>query len=64
MYLRIALKICERCGSLWFRAQESNDVYCSACAARMRLLPPGKPSRKYGRRKRHSCQPQNAGGEA
>jgi hypothetical protein len=61
MYLRVFLKVCEGCGSLWFRAQESVDVYCAGCAARMRALPPGRPGRRYGRRKRHSCVGQCAG---
>jgi hypothetical protein len=60
MYLRVFLKVCEGCGSLWFRAQESDGVYCAGCAARMRTLPPGRPGRRYGRRKRYACRGQHA----
>jgi hypothetical protein len=61
MYLRVFLKVCEGCGSLWFRAQESVGVYCAGCAARMQALPPGRPGRRYGRRKRHTCAEHGAG---
>jgi len=39
MYLRISLKLCERCGILWFRTDNSTEVYCSGCARRLQSLP-------------------------
>jgi uncharacterized Zn finger protein (UPF0148 family) len=51
-YLQVFLKVCEGCGILWFRAQNSIDVYCPACAQRMRSLPPVRPSRRHPRRGR------------
>jgi hypothetical protein len=50
-YLQVFLKVCERCGILWFRAENSIDVYCPPCACHMRTLPPGRPSRRHLRRK-------------
>jgi hypothetical protein len=64
MYLRVFLKVCEGCGSLWLRAQDCPEVYCSGCAARMRALPPGRPSRRHGRRKKHTATVQATGGAA
>lgn len=63
MYVRIFLKICEGCGSLWFRAQDCQDVYCSGCSARLRVLPQAQRARRAGRRGRHSVA-RNAGGAA
>jgi len=62
-YLRIFLKVCEGCGSLWFRAQDSPDIYCPACSLRMRALPPVRRSRRPGRRGRHGSST-SAGGAA
>lgn len=39
MYLRLDLKVCEACGTLWLRSQEKNSVYCSRCAARLQQFP-------------------------
>lgn len=50
MYLQIFLKVCEGCGSLWFRAQDSPDVYCPSCAPRLTAIPPSKRSRRSVRR--------------
>lgn len=36
VYKRIYLKVCEGCGSLWFRSQESTNVYCTSCEVRLR----------------------------
>jgi len=62
-YLRIFLKVCEGCGSLWFRAQDSPDIYCPGCSARMRALPRASRSRRPGRRGHHGAS-HNAGGAA
>lgn len=50
MYLRICLKICEGCGSLWFRAEESPEIYCPSCAPRLAAIPPWQRSRRSVRR--------------
>jgi hypothetical protein len=50
MYLRICLKICEGCGSLWFRAQDNSEIYCNRCAPRLAIIPPAQRSRRSVRR--------------
>lgn len=50
MYLRIFLKVCEGCGSLWFRAQDNPEIYCPGCSPRLAVLPPSKRSRLSVRR--------------
>jgi Zn-finger nucleic acid-binding protein len=44
----LELKYCERCGGLWLRPSESNEVYCSRCAPEMAELPApiSKPAKK------------------
>ena len=32
--VRIELKYCERCGGLFFRAPDTNFVYCASCSVR------------------------------
>lgn len=34
------LKYCERCGGLCLRPRSARQIYCRACATRMRRLPP------------------------
>jgi hypothetical protein len=63
-YLQVFLKVCEGCGVLWLRAQNSIEIYCPACAQRMRSLPPGRPSRRHLRRKRPACSVRCNGGAA
>jgi len=29
--MRLELKICERCGALWFRPASRSWIYCAAC---------------------------------
>lgn len=31
--IRLELKYCERCGSLWFRVKESEQSFCDPCMA-------------------------------
>lgn len=50
MYLRIFLKVCEGCGSLWFRTQDNPEVYCPVCAPRLAAIPPSARSRRSVRR--------------
>jgi hypothetical protein len=33
------LKYCERCGGLWLRAKEGNEIYCPRCMPEMAELP-------------------------
>jgi hypothetical protein len=56
-YLQVFLKICEGCGSLWFRAHDSVEIYCPACAPRMHSLLPGRPSGRHvpHRRRKPRC---------
>ena len=53
MELRVQLKVCEGCGSLWYRAQTQGSIYCLACETKLMDFPtpesrkrPGRPSRK------------------
>jgi len=48
---KVELKICERCGGLWFRPQGSQWVYCAACHERLLDMPKAaeKPSQKRPR---------------
>ncbi len=51
-YLRIHLKVCEGCGSLWFRPQDGMDIYCTSCATKLTHFPkmvkrrPGRPCKR------------------
>ena len=49
MYLSVHLKVCEGCGSLWFRA-EQGCVYCGRCVQRLKDFP--LPSRMRRMRSR------------
>lgn len=54
LYLRVHLKVCEGCGSLWFRSNDV-EVYCGACTDKLRDFPsPRTRTRPGGRRKRGS----------
>jgi uncharacterized Zn finger protein (UPF0148 family) len=53
MDLRVQLKVCEGCGCLWYRAQNTGNVYCQRCEVKLRDFPTsdtrkhrGRPSRK------------------
>lgn len=63
-YLQILLKVCERCGALWYRALDCQDVYCGGCAPRMRALPPPGRSRRQPRRRLHTRGGRQHGGAA
>jgi hypothetical protein len=39
MELRVQLKVCEGCGSLWYRAQNHCSSYCRECATRLAEFP-------------------------
>ncbi len=36
------LKYCERCGGLWLRESEGEEIYCPGCRPEMVELPRGK----------------------
>ncbi len=53
MQLFVDLKICESCGSLWYRPTGGATVYCSGCSVKLREFPsPRQRLRPGGRRKR------------
>ena len=49
MELRVQLKICERCGCLWYRSQEEENVYCRQCLTRLREFPSPASRKRRGR---------------
>jgi hypothetical protein len=40
--VRMELKYCERCGSLWLRPSGTESVYCENCQPKVAELPPPK----------------------
>jgi len=53
MEVRVQLKICEGCGSLFYRSQTQGSIYCRGCDVKLRDFPTpdtrkrrGRPSRK------------------
>jgi hypothetical protein len=53
MHMFVDLKVCESCGSLWYRAAGEVKVYCNGCAAKLGEFPqPRLRKRPGGRRKR------------
>lgn len=42
--MRMELKYCERCGSLWLRRKGAEAVYCQKCKPKVAELPPAKKS--------------------
>lgn len=49
MELRVQLKTCEGCGSLWYRVQTEGSVYCKQCKTRLREFPTPQSRRRRGR---------------
>jgi len=39
------LKYCERCGGLWFRGKDTEEVYCPGCVPQMADMPKPKGRR-------------------
>lgn len=37
--IQLELKYCERCGGLWLRVKDSEEVYCYNCGPRMADFP-------------------------
>jgi len=58
-YLRVEIKVCEACGTLWLRAV-SQGVYCKECATLLSEFPAVRKSRRG--RKRASTRMACAGG--
>jgi hypothetical protein len=48
MELRVQLKICEGCGSLWYRSQ-TQSVYCRSCEGILREFPTPESRKRRGR---------------
>lgn len=40
--VRMELKYCEHCGSLWLRPSGTGSVYCESCQPKVAELPPPK----------------------
>lgn len=52
-YLRLELKVCEACGTLWLRSQK-NTAYCTCCAERLQHFP--KRAKHAGGRPRRAAR--------
>ena len=55
----VQLKICEGCGSLWFRAQ-GQGVYCRQCEIKLKDFPAPESRKKRGRPSRKAVLPTRA----
>jgi Zn-finger nucleic acid-binding protein len=44
--LSFELKYCERCGGLWLRPVDGEQIYCVACGRAMAELPPASTEAK------------------
>jgi hypothetical protein len=49
MELRVQLKICEGCGSLWYRPQTQQSVYCKHCEKKLSEFPSPESRKRRGR---------------
>lgn len=49
MELRVQLKICEGCGSLFFRAEAGGEIYCHGCKGKLRDFPSPESRKRRGR---------------
>ena len=36
--MRLELKVCERCGTLWLRPETRHWIYCAGCFPIMRMM--------------------------
>jgi hypothetical protein len=45
MVVPVELKYCERCGGLWLRETEAEEIYCPGCRPEMVDMPRGKKKR-------------------
>jgi hypothetical protein len=51
-YLKMDLKVCEGCGTLWLRTGGLSGVYCRGCAGEMAEFPAPRGKHAGGRRRR------------
>jgi hypothetical protein len=49
MEVRVQLKICEGCGSLFYRAQTQGSIYCRGCDVKLRDFPTPDSRKRRGR---------------
>lgn len=59
--LKIDVKVCEGCGTLWLRAGGLGGVYCRGCAGQMAEFPAPRGRHAGGRKRRATgvgCGPQ------
>ena len=54
MQVFVDLKICESCGSLWYRAAGGMQVYCDSCKIKLREFPLPRLRRRPGGRRKHT----------
>jgi hypothetical protein len=54
MEVRVQLKICEGCGSLFYRAQTQGSVYCRGCETKLKDFPTPESRKRRGRPSRKS----------
>jgi hypothetical protein len=49
MELLVQLKVCEGCGSLWYRPMDHLSVYCRRCEVKLRDFPIPEGRKRRGR---------------
>jgi hypothetical protein len=49
MELRVQLKICEGCGSLFYRAEAEGTIYCHGCKDKLKEFPTPESRKRRGR---------------
>jgi len=49
MEFRVHLKVCEGCGSLWYRTQTLGSVYCKQCEVKLKDFPTPQSRKRRGR---------------
>jgi LSD1 subclass zinc finger protein len=60
MHMSIDLKICEGCGSLWYRATGATHVYCAGCTTKLGEFPMPQHRKRPGARRKQT--PHSANG--
>lgn len=50
-YLRVQLKVCEGCGGLWFRTQNTEEKYGRCCAGKLAQHAMARPEERRMRRR-------------
>jgi hypothetical protein len=49
MELCVQVKVCEGCGSLFYRAQTEGKIYCRGCEEKLREFPSPESRKRRGR---------------